>query len=487
MELICGACHGRLLAESPGSTVACPHCGTFLQTPAGTVPEEVGTLFPEADGSEARGPNPDEDTVRLNPWEVPGLDSRVTPAHESFRDVVSPESTNAPVPGLSAPMLSAADSEPPPFIEVSESGSVKISRAEAAAPAREEADITHQPTVADVEPDQNAAEIGAAFAAPVVPGDAVPIPIDLVVAPSRGQADSPAARPISAVIDGSFEQGDSSIRKPPNNARSTKEETSTAGVSPLLFKFVASYASAVTVLCVYLGWQVLTSPSTLDLPDIPLKETDKKITLKYLRPDKQIPAANLLRLGESRRFGSLKVTPLRVTRGPVEFSFYDPESDETRPPEGPVLKLHLRFENVSKDQEFVPLDRRLVFTKEPDGDQYGIFKANNFVCKVEDRSRLALHVFVFDISPDSEWIMNGQNLDRVLKPGEVVETFVATTPEQIETLSGRLVWRVHFRKGYNPNSHRGVTTLIEVLFESTDIVDEAPNPAEKAEPATKDV
>jgi hypothetical protein len=83
--------------------------------------------------------------------------------------------------------------------------------------------------------------------------------------------------------------------------------------------------------------------------------------------------------------------------------------------------------------------------------------------------------------------MNGQNLDRVLKPGEVVETFVATTPEQIETLSGRLVWRVHFRKGYNPTSHRGVTTLIEVLFQSAEIMDEAPIPAENAEPATKDV
>jgi hypothetical protein len=32
-----------------------------------------------------------------------------------------------------------------------------------------------------------------------------------------------------------------------------------------------------------------------------------------------------------------------------------------------------------------------------------------------------------------------------------------------------------------------VTTLIEVLFQSAEIVDEAPVPAEQAEPATKDV
>ncbi len=488
MELICGACHGRLLAESPGTTVACPHCGTFLQTPAGTIPEEAGTLFPDADGRDAPGPNPDEDTVRLNPWEVPSLDSRVTPAHESFHDAVSPEATNAAAPGALPPALPAAESEPPPFIEVSESGSVKISRAEAAAPPQHGANPTNQTTAVAIVEDQNTAKIRTAFGATVEPGTPISVASPLVLAPSGGQTAAMAASRNSVTSAGPFEQCDSAILKPPDDERSTEGGTAHAGVSPLLFKLVASYASAVTVLCVYLGWQVVRSPSTLDLPDLPLKEIEKKVTmLKYLPPDKQVPAANVLRLGEPRRFGSLRVTPLRVTRGPVEFSFYDPESDETRPPEGPVLKLHLRFENVSKDQEFVPLDRRLVFTKEPDRNQYGIFKANNFVCKIEDRSRLARHVFVFDISPDSEWIVNGQNLDRELKPGEVVETFVATTPDQIETLSGRLVWRVHFRKGYNPKSHRGVTTLIEVLFQSTEIVDEAPIPAEKAEPATKNV
>ena len=50
-----------------------------------------------------------------------------------------------------------------------------------------------------------------------------------------------------------------------------------------------------------------------------------------------------------------------------------------------MLKLHLRFENVSEDQEFVPLDGRLVFTKEADRKSYGSFKANNFVSNVSDR------------------------------------------------------------------------------------------------------
>jgi hypothetical protein len=194
--------------------------------------------------------------------------------------------------------------------------------------------------------------------------------------------------------------------------------------------------------------------------------------MQYLPPDKELPSANVLRLREERQFGSVRVTPLRVTRGPVEFAFYKSDVDETREPEGPVLKLHLRFDNVSRDQEFTPLDRRLVFTKEPDKREYGLFKANNFVCNVGDRAQLVRHVFVYDMSTDSEWLMKDQNLDRELRPGESVETFIATTKEQVETLTGDLVWRVQFRKGYNHASLRGVTTLIEVRFNSSEIKDE---------------
>ena len=41
MELICGACHGHLLVEQPGTTVACPHCGVHLQTPAAEAGPQV--------------------------------------------------------------------------------------------------------------------------------------------------------------------------------------------------------------------------------------------------------------------------------------------------------------------------------------------------------------------------------------------------------------------------------------------------------------
>jgi hypothetical protein len=246
---------------------------------------------------------------------------------------------------------------------------------------------------------------------------------------------------------------------------------------------VVSYASALTLACAYLAFLLLHNPRTLDLPDLaPPQPKDKKSVMKviYVSPDQVLPPANVLRLGQSRQYGSLKVTPLRVTRGPLQFDYYDSQAEQQREPEGPVLKLHLRFENVSTDQEFIPLDGNLVFTKK---SEYGSLKANNFVCNVADRKHPARLVYTFDLTPNGNWLLKGENLDREFEPGQVLETFVPTAPEQIDSLSGDLVWRVHFRKGYNRHSFRGVTTLIEVLFTNADIVDDKePTHVEPARP-----
>ncbi|MFG0241087.1 MAG: hypothetical protein ACF8CY_08595, partial [Gimesia chilikensis] len=62
-----------------------------------------------------------------------------------------------------------------------------------------------------------------------------------------------------------------------------------------------------------------------------------------------------------------------------------------------------------------------------------------------------------------------------LEPGQSFETFVATNEAGIDSLTGELVWRLQIRKGYNPKSHRGVTTLIDVVFNSDQIQKEVPS------------
>lgn len=256
--------------------------------------------------------------------------------------------------------------------------------------------------------------------------------------------------------------------------------TATSGKQPmpLLCKLAISYSSTVTLVCVYLGWLLMQRNPTLDLPDLapPSKGENRVTTLLYVPAESMVHPAQQLMLGETRQYGALRVTPLRVTRGPLEFDLSGPAEGELRPPTKPVLKLHLQFENVSTSQEVIPLDRQLVFTKEPDRRHFGQFKANNFLCAAVDRSEPKRHVLVYDLSPASEWMIRGENIDQPLPPGKSIVSFIPTTEEGWDALSGELVWRVHLRKGYNPGSLRGVTTLIEVNFNSSEIVDDSDAP-----------
>jgi hypothetical protein len=536
MELICGACQGRLLAELPGSTVACPHCGTHLQTPAvePAPPGQCAVSIESGDRAATgpdplKDPDPSKDTVRMDAWVPPeprhdGLVSAepftivpadagptAAPADEARSASAAPQvpaasgqsagstgpSSGVPAPG--AELMSATASAPvsatweDPKAEFRAAATLELpiedrdrianGQTEVVLSAGEAGDDPHKTTVVgftlDIgNPATSPPAAGHEVSAAEVAGDSS------VVAGAPPPASIPAAEssdvPDTAVgVIGLYSApsgGGEPAKKFP--ARTAVR----AGISPTMFIIVVSYASAMTLACLYLAFQLLSNPRTLDLPDLtPQQPKDKKkvTSLIYLSPDQVIPPANVLKLGESRQFGSLKVTPLRVTRGLVAFDYYEPEAEQFREPEGPVLKLHLRFENVSREQEFIPLDSKLVFTKEINRKIYGSLMANNFVCNVADRKKPARLVYMFDLTPNGNWLVRGENLDREFEPGQSIETFIPTTPQPNESLSGDLVWRVHFRKGYNPRSLRGVTTLIEVLFQNSDIIDEDdPAPAE---------
>jgi len=425
LELICGACGGRLLVETPGTKTACPHCGTVLEAPL----ETAGAMLPESDGEPGGTPDPALETVRMD-FAQPAPDAsdaaaatEVLTAHNFSPLPPGEGSTDAGEPGNagSAGPIDTPEFTPPeaPFGEHS-------------------AEMLQGPAQQFSRAAESAEPSAAPFEAP--------------------------APEFPALVETSQSSAEAPVRP--------------AGPSRFAFNLVVSYASAATLACIYLLWLVYflrTHARTLDLPDLVPASANKKVSsLSYLPADKEMPPANVLRLGETRQYGSLDVTPLRVTRGPIEFQYYDRDKGYQREPEGPVLKLHLRFENVSQDQEFIPLDSSLVFNRRPDRKAFGLFLTNNFVCSAAHRGERGRHVLVFDLSPDSPWLLKGQNLDRVLTPGQSLETFIATSQENLEALSGELLWRVHFRKGYNPKSFRGVTTLIEVRFKRSDIVDEPP-------------
>jgi hypothetical protein len=79
---------------------------------------------------------------------------------------------------------------------------------------------------------------------------------------------------------------------------------------------------------------------------------------------------------------------------------------------------------------------------------------------------------MYDHLVEGEWDLVEQNVGRKVGPSGVYETYIPSAPEGIGELDDELVWRVQFRKGYNRESLRGVTTLIEVVFDSSEIIDE---------------
>jgi len=235
-----------------------------------------------------------------------------------------------------------------------------------------------------------------------------------------------------------------------------------------LFLLLLSYASAVTLACVWLFYQLQNVPlNNLErLPDPVESARGAERSLTLVAVDSPMPSGHTLSLLQTQRFGHIRVTPLRVSRESLEFEpLQQFGAGASMAPIGPVLKLWLKLENASSDQKIAPLDRTLMLSRRYENDQV---MANNFLRPGHGAEIRLLH----DNPIEGNWNWKGQGADgldgRVLEPGGSFETYVPTGAEGIDELSGPLVWRVHIRKGYS-GSGRGVTTLFEVAFDSSQI------------------
>ncbi len=239
----------------------------------------------------------------------------------------------------------------------------------------------------------------------------------------------------------------------------------------MLLLLVGSYASAVTIVLSYLFFFVKAHPLE-SLPDIKVPtRKGGEVALTYYAPKNDLAPGHVMRLGQSERFGSVKVTPVKVTRGIVKFEHGRQKGAEARQPTEPLLKLWLKFENVSRDQTFAPLDAVLMFKRKTKSFGETVY-ANNFLGASADRKQGGTLLYVYDHPVYSEFVMADQKLDEQVSPGTSWLTFIPSEEEAVQ-LSGELVWRFHFRKGYHSKSRNGVTTLVDVEFSSKDITDES--------------
>jgi hypothetical protein len=239
----------------------------------------------------------------------------------------------------------------------------------------------------------------------------------------------------------------------------------------LLLIGLISYASAATLALIYLLFAISRSrPHALEsLPDVPPLDVEHGEVMKLAPADADLPPGHRLELGESRRFGNILVEPVRVVREPIAFEHFSGQTSVSKPPTRPVLKLWLRFTNVSDNQTIAPLDPNLVFRRAmlDSGPQ-----ANQIIRNVADQKGDVAQVLLYDHPISSEWDLSDQQLGVPLAPGESLETFLPSE-EAGADLTGLLVWRVHFRKGYSPRGY-GVTTLVDVEFDAPTVQQPAP-------------
>ncbi len=524
IEVVCPACEGSIQIEDVSEVVACPLCEKHLQLDPDT---NVAVLVPEEAEDEITAETDEHDAtsipeINANTESVPAVSpppDAATGDSDLTDSETKPASPFAFLPGGNSPDTKKKEPVRPKtnfsFLPGGNNDSEEVTTEDEATPEAEPETVAEE-TMAEEKP---AAEDAGPESVPAFsyPQDESTDAIALTDAASEtvsqfgfaplmsSDSKTPAAEteeeqtpaePVSADVAESETEGETPetpTEEHSTSAETVAEETRAEPESPAvpapqnyrkqkvvpqrLFTLTLTYAVAATILVAMLLYaKYLGDPHQLEsLPDLKPPVKNDEIALQLVPENATLPAGHTLKLGEpGRRFGNVLVTPLRVTRGPLEFEHYTGDATRTRTPSADVLKLHLRFENVSDDQTFEPLDQKLLLTRVGGKTSESPMRANNFVSRVDQKQTDGERVLIYDMPPSWEWNLKGQNINQEaqpqnLKPGESFETYVATNEQGINSLKGDLVWRLQLRKGYNPKSYRGVTTLIEVLFNSDQI------------------
>lgn len=235
--------------------------------------------------------------------------------------------------------------------------------------------------------------------------------------------------------------------------------------------WLAGYATALTLLLLFL---LLTQRIQLrgnhpleSLPDLrPLAPNEFRIVPQNL----SLPEGHVLRPLESRRFGDVVVTPLRVTTESLRFEHFESRQPVPALKTEPVLKLWLHLKNVSSDYAFPPLDAALLAHRSPEYGTDDITRSNTFLLAFPDSASPSQRILNFLQHPDSNFLLTGQNAGKVLGPGEELTTWVASAECPADIVAVRTYrWRIQIRKGVHVDSGHGVTTLVDFEFLPGDI------------------
>ena len=531
-EVTCSQCQGRLMVEQAGQVVACPHCGTHLSIPAetnegppaatenetaGEAVESVGQVEAPTPGQEGPAftdtepapvfPAMEQETqdeipvfqpaaIDIGNGSVPVSDSEGAldaPAEETAADVTAEaepaepdESPQPDAPGSDNPFANGGPSFGTGFGTAPETDSPFSGGDFNFGEAAPEGVATVDEVAPVVVPQTDAPEPEAASTEPapeleparetLEPADVTSeTPTEPDAVPGDNEATAASAGTTEPLEETASEPA--SATPPPVQPAIASNNTVPRGK----YVLVLSWASAATIAALFLAYlQATAQTSKLEsLPDVKPPKKNDEIVYQLVPEEAVLPPGHVLAIGESQRYGNLRVSAERVTRGPIQFQHYDPSSNRTREDGPEVLKLWLKFENVSSDQSIAPLDE-LVFQR--DDRDFENVRSNTFLARLSQKAKSGERAMVYDLNTSGDWDLRAQKVGFEIPPGEEIETYIPTTPDGLDQVLGsdeELVWRVHFRKGYSPKNY-GVTTVIEVTFTESDIESDSASSAAPA-------
>lgn len=231
----------------------------------------------------------------------------------------------------------------------------------------------------------------------------------------------------------------------PSNASQRRRPRTGIGQVLLL-----SYASAMTIACLWLVWKLRSRPEVVPPVSEPVRairrlapetpRVERVFTEPRVAP---LPPDRVTTLQQPLRVGSLEILPLEVRSTSVTLERRDADGQRvTRDGGGGVLVLRVRLRNTAEDQAFSPLDP--AFLRTADGalpDSY-----------VETRDA---RIYAYPLPVDSPWSVVGQ-IFRELRPGDSFETIVASDEGALARASDTMTWRLRLRTGPGETDAFGV-------------------------------
>lgn len=301
----------------------------------------------------------------------------------------------------------------------------------------------------------------------------MPAIVPLPVAAPRSKATKPEVKPPSPASVPAASTSAAAASSAAATTAPEKSEKTGVSHSPKASSAILGYAIAVTLLLLFLfftGRIVLVDNHTLEsLPDLrPLAPNE----FRRVPDGTPLPEGHVLKIGESQKFGDVVVTPVRVTREPLKFEHFQSAKPEESLTSSPVLKLWLRFENLSGSYGFPPYDAELMSDRSPPTATDDSAKANSFLMMTQQSEPAEVRVLNYLQTMDDNFILTGQQLGKVILPKETLDTYVACSEDFAEltvTPEAEYTWRVQIRKGVHEPSGNGVTTLIDVQFTGAEI------------------